>query len=573
MLSFRYNFYDMIESDSDDEETTPSGLVINKVHASPSTQIRNEMLSPPASSFCRSPETSPVPITKTDNDIRSELDLDQRNTKSNTKSDASYLQTYKALQETMVNLKIDSKLPNFNNLGFNQLIIPSKDSKDTNVLHKGITQDEYVTNQATRSSSIGSTKYLVSELISSISERFESIEIANKKEVARILSEKKRKEQERIARIEEECKRKEEEARRLKEEEEHQRRELAAKKKADEERIKQEQLKAEQDAKKEEEARTLKLKKEAEEKAKEEVREANRNKYSTNFKNIEKTFLKYKEQIQIIKKEIVEPVKNIDKDQKKILSTHRRKINPKFGQLTNSNQQLIAVANELDNLISQTTSQPLMFKWILNFVAKAIVHQAENEVRVKPESALPLAKLALYLVQKFPDLKELLMARFVKKCPFVIGYTCSIDTENGRSAMGWKRNSENKWEASTSYDERIGGMVTLFSVITRLDTMVSGSQNPWSLEYSWMMLARIANTPVELLTNVHFIVLGSWWDATASSFLQRYGNQGAKLMRLIGDGLTSSVAEKKYVGAARLRILMEDWISNNNITAFPEMDP
>ncbi|SMN22805.1 similar to Saccharomyces cerevisiae YDL207W GLE1 Cytoplasmic nucleoporin required for polyadenylated RNA export [Maudiozyma saulgeensis] len=572
MLSFRYNFYDITESDSDEEEIASNGLVINKVHET--NEIGNAILSPLDSLICRSPESSPVPIVTAgghNNDIESELTSPTQDNKS--QSDTSYLQTDEDLQEIMVNLKIDSKLPKFNRLEFDRLVIPLRNTKDSNTLPNRITQNDLSSDQTTRLSSVASTKNLVSELISSISERFESLEMANNKEVARIINEKKVQEQERLARIEEERRRKEEEAKRLKEEEERQRLELIAKKKADDEKLRQEQLKAEQEAKKKEEAKKLQLKREAEEKAKEEEREANRNKYSTNFRKIEKIFLHYKEEIQLIKKDIVEPVKNIDKEQKKILSSHRRKINPKFGQLTNSNQQLIAVANELDNLISQTTAQPLMFKWILNFVAKAIVHQAENEVRVKPESALPLAKLALYLIQKFPDLKELLMARFVKKCPFVIGYTCSIETENGRTAMGWKRNSENKWEASTSYDERIGGMVTLFSVITRLDTMIPGSQNPWPLEYSWMMLARIANTPVAQLTNVHFIVLGSWWDAAALQFLQQYGNQSAKLMRLVGDDLTSSVADKKYVGAARLRILMEDWVSNNNITAFPEMDP
>lgn len=553
MLSFRYNFYDMIDSDTDDElEQNIDGFIINDIKSSSNDQSSLSMVN-------NSPEPSPLPLT-----------IDETN-------DSEFLEgdeTLTNLQDITNNLKIDDKLPKIDINQLNNLIVQVRmlGNNDINT-PKLLTSGKSIAEHNLNRSEIPSPKNIVSQLISSLNEKFESLELANKKEIDRIIKEKKRKEQERLARIEAERKRKEEDEKRKKAEEEQIQRELEAKEKVEQERIKQEKLKAEQEAKKKEEAHKLELKKQAELKAQEEEREANRSKYTTNFKSIEKKFLHYKEQIKLIKRNIVEPVKQLDKEQKKILSGHRRKINPKFGQLTNSNHQLQAIANELQNLISQAQQQPLMFKFLLNFTAKAIVHQAENEVRVKPESSVPLAKLTLFLMQTFSELQELLMARFVKKCPFIIGYTCSIDTESGRSAMGWKRNSENKWEATTSYDERIGGMMTLFSVITRLDTMIPGLQNPWPLDYSWMILARIANTPVELLTNVHFIVLGSWWDAAAAHLLHAYGNQGSKLLKLIGDNLTSAVADRKYVGAARLRILMEDWISNNSITSFPEMDP
>lgn len=553
MLSFRYNFYDMLESDTDYEsESKINGFVVNQVESLPNNESSLSIVD-------KTPEPTPLPLTI--GDINEKEYLEDEETLTN-------------LQDIKNNLKIDNKLPKLDNDELNNLIIQARILQNNDIdTPKLLTSGKSIIEHNLNKSEIPSPKNIVNQLISSLNEKFESLELANKKEVDRIIKEKKRKEQERVAQIEAERKRKEDEEKQKKAVEERIKRELEAKEKAEQERIKQEKLKAEQEAKRKEEAHKLEVKKQAELKAQEEEREANRSKYTTNFKLIEKKFLHYKEQIKLIKKNIVEPVKQLDKEQKKILSGHRRKINPKFGQLTNSNHQLQAIANELQNLISQAQQQPLMFKFLLNFTAKAIVHQAENEVRVKPESSVPLAKLTLFLMQTFPDLQELLMARFVKKCPFVIGYTCSIDTENGRSTMGWKRNSENKWEATTSYDERIGGMMTLFSVITRLDTMIPGSQNPWSLDYSWMILARITNTPIELLTNVHFIVLGSWWDAAAAHFLHAYGNQGAKLLKLIGDNLTSAVADRKYVGAARLRILMEDWISNNNITSFPEMDP
>lgn len=554
MFAFRFNFNDIILSDSEEDEKLVVGIE--------STE---------GSSPCKTPEVTPADFTIVNGTSDDELDNipqlklpRKKSAMGKEEHTTTALQLDENLQQLLLNLNLDSKLPR---LGSSKLFLPKKGefyTGDSVISRKDKPVEVTRKNQA---------QDIVSDLIDSFNTKFESLELANRREVRTITDEKKREEEERLRRFEEERIRAEQEAKRLKDEEEQKKRELQAQQKREAEEAKQRKLKEEQEAKRKDDENKLKIKKEAEEKVRAEEVEANRNKYTTNFKNIEKTFWHYKEQIVLIKTDIVEPVKKLDKEQRSLLSRHKRKINPKFGQLTNSNQQLFAVLNELEGLIVQTSSHPLMFKWILNFVAKAIVHQAENEVRVKPESALPLAKLSLYLMQKFPDLIELLMARFVKKCPFVIGFTCNIDTEKGLFNMGWKRNSDNKWEASTAYDERMSGMITLFSVITGLDSMVPQMENPWSFQYSWMLVARIANTPLKLITNVHFVVLGAWWDAVALQFLQRFGNQAGKLMKLIGDQLTSAVADRKYVGAARLRILMEDWTTNNTIKAFPVMDP
>ncbi|GAV46852.1 hypothetical protein ZYGR_0A04500 [Zygosaccharomyces rouxii] len=374
------------------------------------------------------------------------------------------------------------------------------------------------------------------------------------------------------------AKRKAEEDRRRKEEEARKHQEELAKRRREEEDAKKRQL--EEERKRQEAERKLKEEKEQQEQRTRDEQEkaliaeqARRGKTVTDFKGIEKTFWHYKDKILQIKKEIVEPVKQMDVDTRNLISRHKRKINPKFGQLTNSNQQLQSIQMELFGLIDQTKANQLAYLWVLNFIAKALVHQSETEVRVKPESALPLAKLTLALMTRYPDLKELLMARLVKKCPFIIGYTCKIDTEKGRSNMGWKRNSDDKWEEDTSYDERMGGMVTLFAVITRLPLsveVINQQQHPLPISYSWRLLARIANTSQDLLTNSHFVVLGSWWDAAALQFYQAYGKQAQKLLQLVGDNLTSAVAQQKYVGAARLRILMEEW-QTSGIKSFPEM--
>lgn len=393
-------------------------------------------------------------------------------------------------------------------------------------------------------------------------EEIDSIEKVNQRLIKSIKDKKKREEE---ARIQKEC-----EAEKRRQEELKHKKEMEKKLKEEEKRKIQEMAEKEKKAEEAKRVEALKKKQEQEQLERNKLKQS---KESTNFKLIEETFTKYKTMIQTIKTEIIEPVK-ADPTLKKTLAQHKRKINPKFGQLTNSTAQLNAITNELTELVLQTKANQLAYKWILNFIAKAIVSQAESEARVKPESALPLGTLALSLLASYPELKEFLLARLIKKCPFVIGYTCSIDTVEGRTRMGWKRQSDNRLEEDISYDERMGGMITLFAVITRLplpQTYIQKLVHPFPISWSWRMLARIGNTPKDLLTNTHFVVLAYWWEAAAAQLLQAYNVQATKLLEVISIDLTALVADKKFVGAARLRIINEEWHNTNQISSFPDM--
>ncbi|SCU85258.1 LADA_0D06524g1_1 [Lachancea dasiensis] len=407
----------------------------------------------------------------------------------------------------------------------------------------------------------------------SIMNKLEALQNENGHQVQRVKEEKLRLREEK-RRQEEELRRQEEERRKQEEDKRRQLEEQARRQREGEE---ERRIKAEQEEKKAREERERleqeKKKQEALEAARRAQEEAAKGNGITNHHQIERSFNHYKHKIKHIKTDVVEAVKR-DSNLKAILSKHKRRINPKFGQLTNSEQHLGSIVAELTSLVDQAKPNALGYQWILNFLAKALVSQAETEVRVKPESALPLAKLALHLLTRYDELLELLMARFVKKCPFVIGYTCKIDSEEGRYKMGWKRGQDNTWEDETSYDERMGGIATLYATITRLplpQEFITSHKHPLPLSNSWKLLARLANSPTDLLTNTHFVVLGSWWDAAAAQLLQAYGRQAHKLLVLLSQNLTQSVAERKYVGAARLRILFEEYETSGTIKSFPEM--
>lgn len=408
-------------------------------------------------------------------------------------------------------------------------------------------------------------------------------------------------EEERIRKIEEERRRKEEEERLRKEEEERKRREeveCKAKEEAKRKRIEEEKrLKAIEDEKKriEEEKRNEqelkeKLQKEKEleiarkEKELNEKKELERKQTQEKDRNmiikpskIEESYLKYIKDVKDIETQILKPVQD-NKDLKKLVGSQKRKINPKFGQLTNSQAQLTRITNEIVDLISQAQANELAFKWLLNFVSDAIISQAETEVSVKPKSSLPLAKLTLNLLIIFKDLPYFLLAKFYKSCPFLLGYSCSQDTEEGRIRLGWSRDeSTGKWENETQHNERLSGIATLYFVITRLKLNhtfnrydPSNTIHPLPISNSWIFLSRIVDTPIEELSETHYTIVGAWWDACANEFLQAYCKQSIKLLRLISHEWTK-IGGKSSAAKVRLSLLGEEW-SRGTIVSFPEME-
>lgn len=330
----------------------------------------------------------------------------------------------------------------------------------------------------------------------------------------------------------------------------------------------QEQLKAklEKERKEKEEIEKKRLKEEQERKAKANSRQC---KGFTNSTDVENEFLEYLARIPHIKSLVVQELAK-QPELKKQVSTLKRKINVRFGQLSSSMKQLRSVTGHLVEAINSCKSEPLAYKWILNFVSKSIVSQAETEVTVKPDAAIPLARLALALLQQAEGLEYYLSARIIKKCSLVIGYSAKLDTEGGRVHMGWKKN-DGEWEPEVKFEERIGGILTLWSVMAR-----EGDELNFSLftkEAQWKFLARLLNTDKDLLLDVHYVVASNWWEAAAEKFVASYGQQARKLLLLVATGFVAIGSLKSFPAAMRLQILGEDLFQRRNFNTLKDMEP
>lgn len=404
-------------------------------------------------------------------------------------------------------------------------------------------------------------------------EKFARIQKEKEEEEKRRIEEAKRKEEERLRKLEEERQR---QIKLLKEKQEAEAKreaeEKAAQEKAAAEALKQKQ-EAEEKAKKEAEAAAaaaaaaeIKAKKEAEEKAKSE-----KSSYS-NWTDVNTQFAKYKKIIANVKSQIVVPVSE-NPQMKKNCFQAKRLVRTKLGQLTDSNQQLQKVFIDVVKIIDQfQRANQTLFHWILNCFSKLLVAQAEIETISNVETATPLARLAVMLMDKYEALKELLLARFVKKCPLVIGYTCTIDTEGGRERMGWKR-KEGKYEDPNTYSERLSGICAVWvamTISTGFD--FGGRPHPYPVSNLWTFFARLANTPKDLITDVHYSVVGISWDISSQAIAEEFGRQGSKLLKLLSTEWVIVGKERKYPAALRVLLQGEEWMSSGKLKSLKPME-
>ncbi|KAF9411164.1 hypothetical protein BGZ94_001420 [Podila epigama] len=118
----------------------------------------------------------------------------------------------------------------------------------------------------------------------------------------------------------------------------------------------------------------------------------------------------------------VEPAIQGNKAVKKQCAEAKRDIIPLIGQLINVRDEVIRVAIEIDMVFKKVQSAhgDFGYYWIMNITAKKFVQQAGNDLLVKVAPAFPMAHVIVLLFTNHPKFLEVLMARFSKKCPYVM---------------------------------------------------------------------------------------------------------------------------------------------------------
>jgi len=276
-------------------------------------------------------------------------------------------------------------------------------------------------------------------------------------------------------------------------------------------------------------------------------------------------FAAYRARIELIKQEILAPV-SANKEWKDICFKSKRKLIPKIGQLTAEREHIKFIVEEVCKVLNAAASHSeTVLYWVLNFFSKAAASQAETEVAARPSTVGPLSILCMELLTKYPALPSLFFARLVKKCPWVIAHAESIETEQGRKMMGYKRKSDGKWEDDISYTNRMCGIITLWSAVCTISFKPNTLVHPHPIANAWKMLARLADMPRTSLADTHYAVVAAFIECAGVKFLTAYGRQGKKLFRFLFGPWTAWGREHKLPDGLRLWLLGEDWVKERKV--------
>ena len=126
----------------------------------------------------------------------------------------------------------------------------------------------------------------------------------------------------------------------------------------------------------------------------------------------------------------------------------------------------------------ENSSKP--YCYLLSHLSKALIKQAESEVSAKTDAAYPLGRVVTgLLLRGHAALGEVLYARFVKKCPWVVPYWPTRQPDQPREEFE-KSTGRGVDESLSDYIGRMTGILTLYFAIiqTPLDSLASTVPTP-----------------------------------------------------------------------------------------------
>ncbi|KAJ9094134.1 hypothetical protein QFC19_008086 [Naganishia cerealis] len=313
---------------------------------------------------------------------------------------------------------------------------------------------------------------------------------------------------------------------------------------------------------------------------------------------------KWRQVMATVKDQVIEKVKQ-DDAMRRGLRRSKNTITMRIGQVVNTRESIIKVTEDLDqHLCSQLPSRPtpaapfafsaqlpLPYLYLLSHISKSLIKQAESEISAKPEAAYPLAKVIVGLfLRGHQALNDILFARFVKKCCWVIPYFPPKQPEQSdvdyRKSIGQKDVAGT--EDSVQYNQRMAAILTVYLAIcsTDIPTLVETlNDKPASIAQleqlitpefritaCWTWLAMMGKAPLPYLDPAPKLI-STAFEMVGQDMIQAFGmKQMRKLAQAyMDDGLGGKdgdeerasqgvLANRNVAARAQLRLLLEPFL-------------
>ncbi|KAJ9067800.1 Nuclear pore complex nucleoporin component [Entomophthora muscae] len=249
----------------------------------------------------------------------------------------------------------------------------------------------------------------------------------------------------------------------------------------------------------------------------------------------------------------------------------RKDIRSKLGQIVNSKKKVTEIVDLLDVTLKGLKSDRSLYFWTINFIAKQALKQAETEFSINSTTVYPVARALIGLIQRHFILKDFLLVRFFKKCPYILpGSIPKLDSSSSsdtyRKRLGFVKRDGNEWEDNEHFLLRQGGIFTLFSSLFAFDS-TDEEINLFSLADAWFWLHRLLLSPVNLASS---IALNKLLETCGFKLIETYGFQTIKLFRYIKAHYIATLDDEYKAHNVRLEICVDKFLKNGYDSEIPE---
>ncbi|KAL0243559.1 hypothetical protein I308_105526 [Cryptococcus tetragattii IND107] len=341
--------------------------------------------------------------------------------------------------------------------------------------------------------------------------------------------------------------------------------------------------------------------KEAEERRLEEEKRAKEEKEKASKRITDKrgeagaTWNAYTEKQSYMKSEVIEKVKG-DRPTMTNLNKGKRMIIRWLGQALNTRESVVKITTDIHDLLIQqlpslpSPSSPIQFTpdipkayaYLLSHVSKVLITQAQSEITSKPTSAFPLAKVVVGLMLRgHAALGDILFARLVKKCPWVVPFYPAPQADQNREDYE-KSTGRGADESQHEYISRMSSICTLYFAILQtpltpliptlpsaptpeeLDKLVP---KPMRLTYAWTWLALALRDPMPASPPIATL-LTTWIEIALAEVIRIYGKvQTDKLRECLEREGIQGVKIKGDGGMSRdkLAFVLDKWRSGGDL--------
>jgi len=188
----------------------------------------------------------------------------------------------------------------------------------------------------------------------------------------------------------------------------------------------------------------------------------------------------------------------------------------------------------LTRLIKEDNEQAK--NYALMNIAEIFIQQAEVQVMSQPKSAFSYCYLIVFLMAKYPALKDFVLGFFYEKCPYTVPLLPKLVSGNAQEfkivCLKYK-SGVNGLESEENYINRMSGYICLYASLTVIN--VNGLINPFGIENAWGWLARVLNfQPVDPFVR---LILTPFMKQTSYFLKLKYRNHYMKLVKYMEDNL------------------------------------